>query len=92
MCNFVLVGVFEICDLSPIDFVGKYFKIYLLLCICVFWVYTQYSQIFYNTVMYVMSVVGAILNKKAQFIMVNGEEVFSIEHISVQLVHECLFI
>jgi len=64
MCNFVLVGVFEICDLSPIVFVGKYFKIYLLPCICVFWVYTQYSQIFYNTLMY--NVCGkAILNNKA---------------------------
>jgi len=38
----------------------------------------------YFTTQYVMSVVSVTLNKKV--IMMNGEEVFSIEHIRVQLV------
>jgi len=34
MCNFVLVGMYEMCDLSPIVFVGKQ-NIFVTVYLCV---------------------------------------------------------
>jgi len=61
MCNFVLVGEYEMCDLSPIVFVGN-IKYIVTVYLCVLGIKTKLSNILQH--MYVMSVVSVTLKKK----------------------------